>query len=102
MRPDPDPPPPVLPSRRSKLITEPPAEAKKEFVLRIPAPVLKQTKESEGKIRHFLLACYCTPHTRDRGQEKRLQKLRQGDWGKGKKKTGMLLQHNSKLRDREE
>jgi hypothetical protein len=53
MRPDPDPPP--LPVRRSKLIAEPPAaEAKKEFVLRVPAPVLKQTKESEGKIRHFV------------------------------------------------
>jgi hypothetical protein len=66
MRPDPDPPPP--PVRRSKLIAEPPAaEAKKEFVLRIPAPVLKQTKESEGKIRHFVLVCYCTstPNTRD-------------------------------------
>jgi len=58
MRPDPDPPPPVLPSRRSKQIAEPPAaEAKKEFVLRIPAPVLKQTKESEGKS-----AILCTVH----------------------------------------
>jgi hypothetical protein len=64
MRPDPDPPPPVLPSRRSKLIAEPPAaEAKKEFVLRIPAPVLKQTKE-RGKNPPFCVGMLLyTTHT---------------------------------------
>ena len=36
--------PPVVPNRRSRYIVEPPTEPRKEFVLKIPAPVLKQTK----------------------------------------------------------
>jgi hypothetical protein len=68
---EPDPPRPVLPRRSKVSAVEPTAEPKKEFVLKIPAPVLKQTKGKSANL--SMLRIFAG-----------LQKLRSGGPGGGR------------------